>query len=150
MNNILFICHGNICRSAMAEFIMKSMVKARGCEDEFHIESAAVSDEEIGNGIYPPAKECLRMHGIPFDPGKTARKVRRGDYDDYDLLICMDESNVRRLGVITGGDPDGKIRMMMSFCDRGGNVADPWYTGDFETTYRYLTEGCMGLLGQLI
>lgn len=134
----------------MAEFIMKSLVDARGCSGDFHIESAAVSDEEIGNGIYPPARECLSRHGIPFDRNKTARKVRRSDYDNYDLLICMDDSNIRRLGMITGGDHEGKIRMMMSFCGRGGIVADPWYTGDFETTYKDLMEGCTGLLEQLL
>lgn len=149
MYNILFICHGNICRSAMAEFIMKALVKAKGCEELFYIESAAVSAEETGNGIYPPAKRCLTQHGVPFDTGKTARQVRREDYDKFDLLICMDESNVRRLYRILGDDPGKKIRMMMSLTPHGGEVADPWYTSDFETTFQDLLDGCQGLLRHL-
>lgn len=150
MINILFICHGNICRSAMAEFIMKAIVRVKGCEDMFHIESAAVSAEEIGNGIYPPAKRCLSQHGIAFDQSKTARQVRKEDYDKFDLLTCMDESNVRRLYRIIGEDPFRKVRMMMSFTVRGGEVADPWYTGDFETTFQDLLDGCNGLFDYLL
>lgn len=146
MNKILFICHGNICRSAMAEFIMKELVRSHGCGEDYHIESAAVSDEESGNGIYPPARKCLERHGIPYDSGKRSRKVRRSDYDRFDLLICMDNSNVLRLHNIIGEDPEGKVRMIMSFCGRDASVADPWYTGDFEATYNDLTESCTALL----
>ena len=133
---ILFVCLGNICRSPMAEFVFKALVKVYGLEDMFHIESAAVSTEEIGNPIYPPAKRCLTQHGIPFDNGKRARQVTREDYDKFDLLICMDESNVRRLRRIVGDDPDGKIHLMMGYTGDFRDVADPWYTGDFETTFQ--------------
>lgn len=120
----------------MAEFVFKALVKVYGLEDMFHIESAAVSTEEIGNPIYPPAKRCLTQHGIPFDNGKRARQVTREDYDKFDLLICMDESNVRRLRRIVGDDPDGKIHLMMGYTGDFRDVADPWYTGDFETTFQ--------------
>ena len=146
MTRVLFICHGNICRSPMAEFILKSMVKAAGLEGQYHIESAAVSTEEIGNPIYPPAKRCLTQHGVPFDPGKRARQVTRADYDRFDLLVCMDASNLRWLHRIIPDDPQGKIRLMMSFAGLSRDVADPWYTGDFETTYRDLTAGCKAML----
>ena len=146
MTRVLFICHGNICRSPMAEFIFKSMVKAAGLEERYHVESAAVSTEEIGNPIYPPAKRCLTQHGVPFDPGKRARQVTRADYDRFDLLVCMDASNLRWLRRIIPADPQGKIRLMMSFAGLSRDVADPWYTGDFETTYRDLTAGCKAML----
>ena len=146
MTRVLFICHGNICRSPMAEFILKSMVKAAGLEGQYHIESAAVSTEEIGNPIYPPAKRCLTQHGVPFDSGKRARQVTRADYDRFDLLVCMDASNLRWLHRIIPDDPQGKIRLMMSFAGLSRDVADPWYTGDFETTYRDLTAGCKAML----
>ena len=126
----------------MAEFIMKAMIKAKGLEGLFFIESAAVSDEEYGNPIYPPAKRCLTQHGVWFDPGKTARTVTKEDYDKYDLLICMDGSNCRRLLHILGSDPDGKIRLMMSYAGKNREVADPWYTGDFEQTFQDLLEAC--------
>lgn len=120
----------------MAEFVFKALVKVYGLESLFYVESAAVSTEEIGNPIYPPAKRCLTQHGIPFDNGKRARQVTREDYDKFDLLICMDESNVRRLRRIVGDDPDGKIHLMMSYTGDFRDVADPWYTGDFETTFQ--------------
>ena len=136
MKKILFICHGNICRSPMAEFIFKALVKVYGLEDMFYVESAAVSTEEIGNPIYPPAKRCLTQHGIPFDNNKRSRQVTLSDYAKFDLLICMDQSNVRRLRNIVGDDPDGKIHLMMSYTGDFTDVADPWYTGDFETTFQ--------------
>ena len=120
----------------MAEFVFKALVKVYGLESLFYVESAAVSTEEIGNPIYPPAKRCLTQHGIPFDNGKRARQVTREDYDKFDLLICMDESNVRRLRRIVGDDPDGKIHLMMGYTGDFRDVADPWYTGDFETTFQ--------------
>lgn len=147
--NVLFVCHGNICRSPMAEFILKDMVKKTGRED-FFIESAAVSREEIGNPIYPPAKRCLSGHGVPFDFGKTARQVVAVDYDRFDQIVCMDEWNVRLLKKIIPADPEGKIRLMMSFAGLNRDVADPWYTGDFEKTYQDLMVGCRALLEKLI
>ncbi len=143
---ILFVCHGNICRSPMAEFILKALVKARGLSDDYYIESAAVSTEEIGNGIYPPAKRCLSQHGVWFDPGKTARQVTRADYDRFDRIIVMDASNLRWIRRIIPEDPEGKIHMMMSYTGVGRDVADPWYTGDFEETFQDLLEACEAML----
>lgn len=147
MQRILFVCHGNICRSAMAEFILKGLVKARGMEEEFHIESAAVSAEELGNPIYPPARSCLQRHGVWFDPDKRARRVRPEDYDGFDRIICMDASNLRLIKRIIPLDPEEKIRLMMSYAGKDRDVADPWYTGDFEATFRDLSEGCRAMLG---
>ena len=143
--HILFVCHGNICRSPMAEFVMKDLVAKAGLEDQFVIESAATSTEEIGNNVYPPARRKLAEHGIGC-AGKTARQMRRSDYDRYDLLIGMDSWNIRNMRNICGGDPEGKIVMLMDFTQRPGNVADPWYTGDFEATWRDVLEGCQALL----
>ena len=143
---ILFVCHGNICRSPMAEFILKALVKARGLSDDYYIESAAVSTEEIGNGIYPPAKRCLSQHGVWFDAGKTARQVTRADYDRFDRIIVMDASNLRWIRRIIPDDPEGKIHMMMSYTGVGRDVADPWYTGDFEETFQDLLEACEAML----
>ena len=143
---ILFVCHGNICRSPMAEFILKALVKARGLSDDYFIESAAVSTEEIGNGIYPPARRCLSQHGVWFDPGKTARQVTRADYDRFDRIIVMDASNLRWIRRIIPEDPAGKIHMMMSYTGVGRDVADPWYTGDFEETFQDLLEACEAML----
>ena len=143
---ILFVCHGNICRSAMAEFILKAMVKARGVDDRYYIESAAVSAEETGNPIYPPAKRCLSQHGVWFDPAKRARQVTRSDYDRFDRIICMDASNLRLIRRIIPDDPAGKIHLMMSYAGSGRDVADPWYTGDFETTFQDLLTGCEAML----
>ena len=147
---ILFICHGNICRSPMAEFIFKEIVKSEGLEDRFYIESAAVSTEEIGNSIYPPAKRCLNAHGIPFDKNKTARQITRADYDRFDLIIYMDRMNLRWLRYIIPDDPQNKIKLMMSYTGHDRDVADPWYTGDFETTFRDITEASQMLLQNII
>jgi len=147
-HRILFICHGNICRSPMAEFILKALVKSRGFENDYHIESAAVSNEEIGNSIYPPAKECLTRHGVPFDKSKRARRVSPLDYDRYDRLICMDSSNLRLLSGIIGEDTDNKVSLMMSYAGISRGVADPWYTGDFEQTFQDILEGCCAMLDQ--
>ena len=144
---ILFVCHGNICRSPMAEFILKAMVREKGL-DGFYVESAAVSTEEIGNPIYPPAKRCLTGHGIPFDNGKRARQVTRADYARFDRIICMDAWNLRWIQRIIPDDPEGKILLMMSYTGVTRDVADPWYTGDFETTYRDIVEGCEAMLAE--
>ena len=130
----------------MAEFILKALVKARGLEDRYFIESAAVSTEEIGNPIYPPAKRCLSQHGVWFDPAKTARQIIRADYDRFDRIICMDAWNLRLIKRIIPDDPEGKIHLMMSYTGVGRDVADPWYTGDFEETFQDLLEGCEAML----
>lgn len=130
----------------MAEFILKALVKVRGLEADYLIESAATSTEEIGNPIYPPAKRCLTQHGVPFDSGKTARQVRPDDYDRFDRIICMDKSNLRWLQRIIPDDPQHKIHLMMSYTGSGRDVADPWYTGDFETTFQDILEGCESML----
>ena len=146
MTKILFVCHGNICRSPMAEFIMKALVKARGLEAEYHIESAAVSDEEYGNPIYPPAKRCLSQHGVAWDASKTARTVRAEDYARFDRIICMDSSNLRLIRHYIPEDPQGKIHLMMSYTGRSRDVADPWYTGDFEKTFQDILSACEAML----
>lgn len=130
----------------MAEFILKALVKARGLEDRFLIESAAVSTEEIGNPIYPPAKRCLQQHGVWFSPEKRARQVTKADYDRFDRIICMDASNLRLIRRIIPSDPEGKIHLMMSYTGVGRDVADPWYTGDFEETFQDLLVACEAML----
>ncbi|MCR5779634.1 MAG: low molecular weight phosphotyrosine protein phosphatase [Bacteroidaceae bacterium] len=145
MKKILFVCHGIICRSPMAEFVMKDMVRQAGLQEQFYIESAATSTEEIGNEVYPPAKRKLAENGISCK-GKTARQMTRSDYDRFDLLIGMDEWNLRNMHRICGGDPEGKIHKLLDFTARGGDVADPWYTGDFEATWRDVNEGCREIL----
>ena len=148
MTKILFVCHGNICRSPMAEFVMKDLVKKAGLETEFLIESAATSTEEIGNPVYPPARRKLAEHGISC-AGKTSRQLIRADYGQYDLLIGMDRANIRNMNRICGGDPEGKLHLLMEYTDHPGDVADPWYTDDFETTWRDVLAGCKGLLERL-
>ena len=146
VTRVLFICHGNICRSPMAEFVLKDMVRKRGMEDRFEIASAATSREEIGNPVYPPARRKLAEHGIACT-GHRARQMTKEDYDRYDMIICMDDNNKRNIMRMTGGDPDNKISLLLDFTERTGQqVADPWYTGNFDATWRDVTEGCEGLL----
>ena len=148
MKKILFVCHGNICRSPMAEFVMKDLVKKAGLVLQFRIESAATSREEIGNPVYPPARCKLTEQGISCD-GHAARQLTNQDYDKYDLLIGMDSANLRNMYRICGGDFAGKMSLLMDHTTRPGNVADPWYTEDFEATWRDVLEGCQGLLKEL-
>ena len=148
MTKILFVCLGNICRSPMAEFVMKDLVERAGLAGTFSIASAATSSEEAGNPVYPPARRKLAEHGIQC-AGKTSRQLRAEDYGKYDLLIGMDGRNMRNMERICGGDPEGKIRLLMDYTDRPGEVADPWYTGDFERAWQDILEGCEGLLAHL-
>lgn len=148
MKKILFVCHGNICRSPMAEFVMKDLVKKAGRETEFYIESAATSTEEIGNDVYPATRRKLAEHGIACS-GKRARQMTRNDYDRFDLLVGMDSWNIRNMKAICVDDTDGKIVRLLDLTDRPGDVADPWYTGDFDATWRDVLEGCRCLLERL-
>jgi len=151
MHRIMFVCHGNICRSPMAEFILKDMVSRLGIADEFVIASSATSTEEIfrgvGNPVYPPAREELAKHGISCE-GKRAVQLQLSDYGKYDLFIGMDSANIRNMTRMLGGDPDGKIRKLMDYVG-GGDVADPWYSGNFQVTYRDIYEGCTALLEEI-
>ena len=148
MIRILFICHGNICRSPMGEFVMKDLVRKAGLEDYFHIESAATSTEEIDNSVYPPARRKMAEHGISC-AGKTARQLRRDDYARWDYLVGMDEANRRNITRMCGGDPEGKISLLLDHTPRPREVADPWYTGDFERTWQDVSEGCAALLAEI-
>lgn len=145
---LLFVCHGNICRSPMAEFVMKDLVEKAGLREQVSVASAATSTEEIGNPVYPPARRVLAEHGISC-AGKTARQLRRDDYAEYDLLIGMDSANLRNMERICGGDPEGKLHRLLDYTTRPGEVADPWYTGDFDATWRDVSEGCAALLDKL-
>ena len=148
MKKLLFVCHGNICRSPMAEFVMKALVQEQGLSYCYEIASAATSTEEIGNPVYPPARRMLAAHGISC-AGKTARQMTKQDYAYYDLLIGMDHANLRNMRRICGGDPDGKLHLLLDYTNRPGEVADPWYTDDFQATWEDVTEGCQGLLKAL-
>ena len=152
MTRILFVCHGNICRSPMAEFILKDMVQKQGRAEKFCIASCATSTEEIWNGVgnpvYPPAKAELAKHGISCG-GKRAVQLQKEDYVNYDLLIAMDSNNLRNIHRMLGGDPQQKVRKLMDYTPRGGDVADPWYTDRFDIAYRDIEEGCRCLLEQI-
>ena len=149
MIKILFVSHGNICRSPMAEFVMKRLVRERGIERDFIIESAATSREELGNPVYPPARRMLARHGISCS-GKTAVQMTKSDYDKYDYIVAMDSMNVRNIMRIIGSDTKSKVSMLLDFTDHPRSVADPWYTGDFDSTYSDVTEGCQALLNTII
>ena len=148
MIKVLFVCHGNICRSPMAEYVMKYLAAQAGAENEFFIDSAATSTEEIGNGVHCGTRRKLAEVGIPCGDHR-ARQMTREDYEKFDLLIGMDEANLRNMRRMLGGDPEGKIHALLDYTDRPGSIADPWYTGDFDATYRDVLEGCRGLLKKL-
>lgn len=143
MIKILFVCHGNICRSPMAEFVMKDLVAQAGLSDSYYIESAATSTEELGNSVHYGTRNKLAEHGISC-AGKQARQITQADYKDFDLLICMDKMNIRNAKRIWRSDPEGKIRLLLDNPAR--EVADPWYTGDFEETWQDIYSGCEELL----
>ena len=150
---IMFVCHGNICRSPMAEFILKDLAEKRGVGDKFAIASSATSTEEIWNGIgnpvYPPANAELAKHGLSCN-GKRAVQLKKSDYDKYDLFVGMDSANIRNMLRIFGGDPDGKVHKLTDYTERGGDVADPWYSGRFDVSYRDIYEGCTALLDAVL
>ncbi len=146
MTKILFVCHGNICRSPIAEYFMKELVRHEGLEERFYIASAATSREEIGNDVYPPARKKLAEHSVPC-PKRAARQLTRADLDEYDLIIGMDRENLHNMRRICGDSP--KIHLLMDFTGRPGDVADPWYTRDFEATWRDVSDGCRALLDKL-
>ena len=148
MTKVLFVCHGNICRSPMAEFVMKDLVKKAGRGGEFDIASAATSSEEIGNPVYPQARRKLAEHGLACD-GKRARQFTARDYSHYDLIIGMDSANIRSLRRASGGDPEGKVRLLLSYTPHPRDVADPWYTGDFDAAWNDIYTGCQALLNSL-
>jgi len=149
MKKILFVCHGNICRSPVAEFVLKKRVKEQGLEKKFEIASAATSTEEIGNPVYPQAKELLLAHGICCN-GKTARQITASDYAYYDYIIAMDKNNLRNLRYIVHDDPQKKITLLMDYTETPRDIADPWYTGDFDATWRDVNKGCSGLLEHIL
>lgn len=149
MIKVLFICHGNICRSPMAEFVMKDLVEKHGMAERFHIESAATSSEELGNPVHPGTRNRLAKQGISCE-GKRARRLAAADYASFDYLIGMDEANIRSMNRLYYDDPDGKISKLLDFASRRGDIADPWYTGDFDETYRDVLEGCEGLYRHLL
>lgn len=146
MIKVLFLCHGNICRSTMAEMVLKHLVRERNIADCFYIDSAATSREEIGNGVHYGTRRKLAEVGIPCEDHR-ARQVTKKDYEKFDYLIVMDSNNVRNLNRIIGSDPDGKVYKLLDFTERtGASIADPWYTGNFDETYRDVLEGCEGFL----
>ncbi|MCR5694571.1 MAG: low molecular weight phosphotyrosine protein phosphatase [Clostridia bacterium] len=149
MIKILFICHGNICRSPMAEFCLKDLLAKANASSLAYISSAATSAEELGNPVYPPAKRKLREQGIDC-AGKTARQITRSDYEKYDIIVAMEHYNLRNTERITGPDRDRKFRLLMDYTDTPGGVADPWYTGDFDEAWRDIEKGCRAMAERII
>ena len=148
MIRVMFVCHGNICRSPMAEFVLKDMVRHIGVQDEFYIESSATSREEIGNDMYPPAKKLLRQKGVPFSP-RAARQFKKEDYSRFDYIFIMERYNFVNLCRIIGDDPDGRVHLFTEYTDLPKDIADPWYSGDFETTYKQVVECSKAFLNHL-
>lgn len=148
MVKILFICHGNICRSPMGEFILKDMLKKRGIAESFHVESAATSTEEIGNPVYPPARRKLKEHGIDCS-GKTARQITKSDYINFDYIFCADSYNIKNALRIFGGDPEKKVCRLLDLTSNPRDIADPWYTGNFDITWDDIVEGCTAFLNKV-
>lgn len=148
MYKILFVCHGNICRSAMSEFIMKDIINKRGLADKIQVSSAATSREEIGNDMYPPAKRKLDKEHIPYTR-RQARQITQADYAQHDCILCMEEFNIRNLKRIIPSDPDNKIHLLLDYSDSLRDISDPWFTGDFDKAYDDITEGCKNLLKYL-
>lgn len=149
MIKILFICHGNVCRSTMSQFVFQNMVNKCGKQDKFQIDSAATSREEIGNGPHYGTVRKLKREGVPVLHHR-ARQMTRQDYDRYDYLIGMDSANIRNMNRICGGDPEGKIYKLLDFAGEARDIADPWYTGNFDRTYEDVEEGCRALLKELL
>jgi protein-tyrosine phosphatase len=149
IKKVLFICHGNICRSPMSEYVMKDMLDKRHLNNEFYIASAATSREEIGNPVHRGTREILRKQGISTE-GKYAVQMTKADYKNYDYLIAMDKWNISNMMKIVGSDPDGKVKRLLDFADNPRDIADPWYTGDFTTTYQDVCEGCEAFLNWLL
>ena len=149
MIKILFVCHGNICRSPMAQFVLQHMVDTRGLTDRFHIDSAATSTEEIGNGIHYGTMSIFRQYNIPCT-GHRARQMTKRDYVQYDYLIGMDDANIRNMIRIVGGDPEHKIHKLLEYAGSSRAIADPWYTGEFAVTYADVLEGCEAFLESLL
>ncbi len=149
MKRIMFVCHGNICRSPMAEFVMKKLVKDKGLSSEFLIESSATSTEEIGNDIHPGTRRTLDKYSVPYTR-REAVQLTRADYEKYDLFVGMDSANVRNMHRIFGSDPENKIKKLLEYTGTSRDVADPWYTGDFSATWNDVTAGCEALLNTLL
>ena len=145
MKKILFVCHGNICRSTMAEYVMKKMVRDARLEDQFEIASAATSREEIGNGVHHGTRRKLAEVGVPCGEHRAVQ-ITKKDYENYDFIIGMDDSNIRNIKRIVGKDNKNKVYRLLDFSDRPREIADPWYTRDFEKTFNEVVEGCNGLL----
>lgn len=149
MIKVMFVCHGNICRSPMAEFVFKDMVEKKGLKNQFYIASSATSAEEIGNGVYPPARKKLLEHNISCE-GKYAVQLRKSDYDEYDYIIAMEQFNVRNILRIIKDDKYKKVFRLLEFTDKPKDIDDPWYTGDFDTAYNEIVRGCSGLLNYIL
>ena len=145
MKKILFVCHGNICRSPMAKFIFSDLVRRKGLAAEYFIDSAATSDEETGNPMYPPAREELMRRGVPFDSHR-ARRMNAEDYQNFDVIAVMDEQNLSNVRRMTGGDPKGKVHLLLEYAGEHAAISDPWFTRDFARAYDDILRGCEGLL----